>query len=296
MAKTDSAASKASEAQHSETRVDEQAMMIARAAVDTMLSMISKKQGFAGTGQNDDGEGDGIRYSITANKAAEVKDDGKSITIHFYEDGDHVSEYMITGDAKTMSGEIDALLRSTLQAMIGQPVFDVEDALEEEWGKTYGQEAEDLIEEWSEDALADWYANDHVKGGLSFVRTELDGRWFWWPEDSITVSTKSVRMDDPGCAVFPSETEDEWKHAAHVAGRTPNNDVMLAFAWQACKQLDDVGPLRTAWRKAAEELLAVGGEYQDMDAVQAESDAQEDPYHGIDVDSLPGGPDWDPVW
>lgn len=296
MAKTDSVASKTPEEQHSETSVDEQAMMVARAAVDTMLSMISKKQGFAGTGQDDDGEGDWTSYRIAVDKAAEVKADGKSITIHFYVDGDYVSDYVVTGDAKTMSGGIDALLRETLQSMIGQPVFDVQDALEEEWGRTYGQEAEDLIEEWSEDALADWYANDHVKGELSFVRTELDGRWFWWPEDSITVPTKYVRIDDPGCAVFPSEAEDEWKHAAHVAGRTPDNDMMLAFAWQACKQLEDADPQRAAWKKVAEELLAVGGEYEDMDAVQAESDAHEDPYHGVDVDSLPGGPDWEPVW
>lgn len=287
---------KTAKAQHSETPVDEQVMMVARAAVDTMLSMISKKQGFADAGQNNDGEDNGTSYRIAANKVCEAKDDGKSINIHFYEDGDYVSEYVITGDAKTMSGEIDAFLCGTLQAMIGQPVFDVACALEEEWVKACGQEAEDLMEEWSDDALADWYANDYVENELSFVRTELDGRWFWWPEDSITVATKSVCMSDLGHAVFPSEAEDEWKHAARVAGKTPNNDVMLAFAWHACKQLEDTDTLRAAWKKVAEELLAVSGEYEDMDAVQAWSDAREDPYYGVDVDSLPGGPDWDPVW
>lgn len=287
---------KTAKAQHSETAVDEQVMMVAMAAVDTMLSMISKKQGFADARQNNDGEDNGTSYRIATNKVCEAKDDGKSINIHFYEDGDYVSEYVITGDAKTMSGEIDAFLWGTLQAMIGQPVFDVACALEEEWVKACGQEAEDLMEEWSDDALADWYANDYVLNELSFVRTELDGRWFWWPEDSITVATKSVRMSDLGHAVFPSEAEDERKHAARVAGKTPNNDVMLAFAWQACKQLEDTDTLRAAWEKAAEELLAVSGEYEDMDAVQAGSDAREDPYYGVDVDSLPGGPDWDPVW
>lgn len=287
---------KTAKAQHSETPVDEQVMMVAMAAVDTMLSMISKKQGFADAGQNNDGEDNGTSYRIAANKVCEAKDDGKSINIHFYEDGDYVSEHVITGDAKTMSGEIDAFLWGTLQAMIGQPVFDVACALEEEWVKACSQEVEDLMEEWSDDAFADWYANDYVLNELSFVRTELDGRWFWWPEDSITVATKSVRMSDPGHAVFPSEAEDEWKHAARVAGKTPNNDVMLAFAWQACKQLEDTDTLRATWEKAAGELLAVSGEYEDMDAVQAGSDAREDPYYGVDVDSLPGGPDWDPVW
>lgn len=291
----DSVFDKTAKAQHSETPVDEQVMMVARAAVDTMLSMISKKQGFAGAGQNSDGEDNGTSYRIAANKVGEVKDDGKSITIHFYEDGDYVSEHVITGDAKTMSCEIDAFLWGTLQAMIGQPVFDVACALEEEWVKSCSQEAEDLVEEWSDGALADWYANDYVEGELSFVRTELDGRWFWWTEDSITVATKSVCMSDLGHAVFPSEAEDEWRHAARVAGKTPNNDVMLAFAWQACKQLEDTDTLRAAWEKAAGELLAVGGEYENMDAVQAVSDAREDPYYGVDVDSLPGGPDWDPV-
>lgn len=223
-----------------------------------------------------------------------------------YADGDLFSTTVFKGSLEDVASEVDSWCWGATQTELGTEAIDgVHHQLLVDWEDAYKDEAAGYVEDWTEDGIHEWYRDEYVPS-LTFEKTECNDRWSYWPTESTVADVETVCIDGENDAVFPVDC-DEWKQAALIAAAHPDNSTMLALVREA--MLSSVGdgdwtdavenavdsePMLMAWRATAFSLMVEDSEYEDLDAVEHEAEEHEDPYYGVDVDSLPGGHDWYP--